>query len=258
MRIAIISDIHGNDIAFEAVMNDLHAQAALRPIDRLVCNGDAIQGGPQPAQVAARLRQLAAADYQCEVVMGNADAYVLTGVDEEDVTTPPERLKMLQAVREWTLQQLGPADLDLINAFKPTVEIEMGGEADAEQKLLCFHGSPASFNHIILPSTADETVMGYLGAHDAAILTGGHTHLQQIRPVNRSIFFNPGSVGLAFSHQNHKRLFPWAEYAILTVEGGTRSLDFRRVPFDVAALLRVYEASGRPYAEDMIAQYQAR
>jgi predicted phosphodiesterase len=248
MRIAIISDIHGNDIAFAAVMADLQAQAAIHPIDQIVCNGDAIQGGPQPGQVAERLHGLA-----CPVVMGNADAFVLTGQDEEDATTPPERLRMLQAVREWTWAQLDASQRDFIRGFQPTVRLDL----NAGQSLLCFHGSPSSFNHIILPRTPDDEVMGYLGDHADSILTGGHTHLQQIRPIHNSIFFNPGSVGLAFSHQTHRQLFAWAEYAILTVEGPTRGLEFRRVPFDVEALIHVYETSGRPYADDMIRQYRA-
>lgn len=52
------------------------------------------------------------------------------------------------------------------------------------------------------------------------------------------------------------RVDHWADYAILTVENGQPSLEFRRVPFDVNELIRVYRASGRPFAEDAIEQYQ--
>jgi len=69
-RTAIISDMHGNGIALDAVLADL----ASVPHDGVVCLGDAIQGGPHPALVVARLRELG-----CPVVMGNADAYVLDG-----------------------------------------------------------------------------------------------------------------------------------------------------------------------------------
>ena len=248
MRIAVISDIHGNDIAFAAVMADLQAQAAINPIDQIVCNGDAIQGGPQPAQVAERLRALA-----CPVVMGNADDFVLLGTSEEDATTPPERLRVLQAVRDWTWAQLDESQREFMRGFQPTIRLTL----DAGQTLLCFHGSPTSFNHIILPHTPYEEVMRYLGNDLDCILTGGHTHLQQIRPLQNTIFFNPGSIGLAFNDQNHPQLFGWAEYAILTVQDSARGLEFRRVPFDVDALLQIYATSGRPFADDMIAQYRA-
>ncbi len=59
MRIAVFSDIHGNCIAFDAMLANLDRRAVHR-IDRLVCLGDAVQGGPQPAQVVQRLRTLGA------------------------------------------------------------------------------------------------------------------------------------------------------------------------------------------------------
>ena len=244
MRIAIISDIHGNDLAFEAALNDIRQQG----VDKIVCNGDCIQGGPQPAQVVARLRALG-----CPIVIGNADAYLLSGYDEEDATTPPDRLQRLQTVREWSLSQLNDADRAFINTFQPTVAIEL----NPKQKLLCFHGSPTSYNHIILPKTPDEEVQGYLGDYADHILTGGHTHLQQIRPIAHSFFFNPGSIGLAWSHQQPMFLFSQAEYAILTLRNETTSLEFRRVPFDTNKMIQIYRTSHRPYANDLIADYEA-
>src|SRR6185436_6063002 len=90
MRIAIFSDMHANAIAFDAVLADLHAQ---RP-DQSVCLGDAIQGGPQPDAVVQRLRALG-----CPVVMGNADAWLLTGQATGAEPTSAQQL----AVREWQL-----------------------------------------------------------------------------------------------------------------------------------------------------------
>ena len=71
MRVAVISDMHGNDLAFEAVEVDIQQQR----VDRIVCLGDAVQGGPQPAAVLQRLRRL-----NCPVVIGNADAWLTSAV----------------------------------------------------------------------------------------------------------------------------------------------------------------------------------
>jgi predicted phosphodiesterase len=71
MRTALVSDIHGNTVALDAALADLKAH----PVDQVVCLGDAIQGGPQPAGVVARLRELG-----WPVIMGNADAWLLSGV----------------------------------------------------------------------------------------------------------------------------------------------------------------------------------
>ena len=66
-------------------------------------------------------------------------------------------------------------------------------------------------------------------------------------------------MGLAYSHYQPDGKFHvdhWADYAILTIENGQPSLEFRRVPFDVGELIRIYRESGRPFAEDAIGQYQ--
>src|SRR5688572_25477367 len=210
MRIAIISDMHGNDLAFEAVEADLQNQK----IDQSVCLGDAVQGGPQPAAVVQRLRRL-----NCPVVMGNADAWLISGEETGDEGIPPERLKKMGEIRLWALSQLTEHDIDFISNFQPTVTIKFGNGLD----LLCFHGSPTSFDDIILPAAPEEEFQKFLGPYTGQILTGGHTHAQQIRRIGDLFFFNPGSVGFAFSQYQPDGQFhadPWAEYAILTAEKG--------------------------------------
>src|SRR5574341_1692372 len=101
MRIAVISDMHGNDVAFEAAEKDIQAQR----VDQIVCLGDAIQGGPQPAAVVHRLQRLG-----CPVVMGNADAWLLSGTETGDEGIPPERLKKMGQIRLWSLSQLTEGD----------------------------------------------------------------------------------------------------------------------------------------------------
>jgi len=248
MRLAVFSDIHGNAVALDAVLADL----AQRPADRFVCLGDAIQGGPQPAEVVARLVQLA-----CPMVLGNGDDFLLKGAASLGEVVSPERQLKLNAVREWSLAHLSPADLEFIGSFQPTVEIDLGdGRA-----LLCFHGSPASFNDIILPATPDVDVRKYLGAYLPRFMCGGHTHIQHLRRLDDSFYFNPGAVGLAYNHDQDERGFranPWAEYAVLTAESNYLALEFRRVVYDRAAIIQAYAASGRPYAAEGIEQYQPR
>jgi putative phosphoesterase len=247
MRIAVFSDIHGNCLALDEALRDMEGQ---RPVDRMVCLGDAIQGGPQPAETVARLRELA-----CPVVMGNADAWLLSGEHAEEPGLDEERLRKMSEVREWSLSKLSEADRNFIRTFQPTVEIELEGEVS----LLCFHGSPASYDDIILPWTPDEKYEEYLGAYRGRIMTGGHTHMPQVRRIGQYFFFNPGSIGVAYdSHQPEDAFYldAWAEYAILTSEGDRIGLDFRRVPYNVDDLIRAYKESGRPYAEERIAEYR--
>ncbi len=246
MRVAVISDMHGNDLAFEAAEADIKKQT----VDQIVCLGDAVQGGPQPAAVVQRLRRL-----ECPVVMGNADAWLVSGKETADEGIPAERLKKMGEIRLWSLSRLTEDDIDFIANFQPTVTLDLGNGIE----LLCFHGSPASFDDLILPAASEEVFQKFLGGYADRVLTGGHTHAQQIRRNGNYFFFNPGSIGFAYSHQQSEDNFradPWAEYAILTAEDGQVSLEFRRLPFDAQELIRIYRESGRPFAEDAIAQYQ--
>jgi predicted phosphodiesterase len=247
MRIAVISDMHGNCLALDAVLADLRREQ----VDQVVCLGDAIQGGPQPAEVVARLRELA-----CPVVMGNADDWLLTG---QDPTTREEVSERQRQVREWTLAQLSADDQTFIAGFQPTVEIPLG--PDADRTLICFHGSPHSYNDVILPETPEAEFAQMLGPFQPAILTGGHTHMQQVRRLGDTFFFNPGSIGFAYNRHQPEEDFkadPWADYAVLGVDRGRLSLEFRRVPFDAAEMVRIILASGIPYAEDQAARYEPR
>ena len=243
LTIAVISDIHGNCFALDTVLEDLRKH----PADQIVCLGDAIQGGAQPAQTVARLRELS-----CSIVMGNADAWLLTG----EVTNSLEQVnqKQLEA-REWALTRLSAEDRRFIESFQPTVEMPLGGTS-----LLCFHGSPTSYDDIILPDTPEEEVQGLLRSFLPSIMTGGHTHTQFVRRVgDTAFFFNPGSVGVAYNRYLPDESFhldAWAEYGILSVEDGRVGLEFRRVPYNFDEFYQIALSSGRPNAEEFAAQYR--
>lgn len=90
-------------------------------------------------------------------------------------------------------------------------------------------------------------------------MTGGHTHTQQMRRVGEGLFFNPGSIGLAYNiflPEDQFHLDAWAEYAILIAERGCLRLDFHRIPYDVEQLIQIIRSSGRMHANQMIAEYQ--
>ncbi len=246
MRLAILSDAHGNCLALDTVLADLRRDG----LDQLVCLGDMIQGGPQPAETAARLRALA-----CPVVMGNSDAWLLSGVETDAHLIAEDRRQMLNRVRAWSLAQLSDDDRAFIAAFPPTVEIPLGHG----RRLLAFHGSPTSFDQFILPSTPEDEFQQLLGPYAGGLLAGGHMHLQFIRRLrdSQNFFFNPGSVGVAYNHEQSGAglLDPWAEYAVLTVEEARLSLEFRRLPLDMDRMADVYRRSGRPFADDALRQY---
>jgi len=232
VRLALISDVHGNDVAFAAVEADIVRLG----VEQVVSLGDVAQGGPQPAETLARLARLGA-----RAVMGNSDEFLLrVPVDSPE----PVTARQLE-VRDWTLARLGEADLDRLRAFEPTVALTL-----AEVSLLAFHASPRSHEDVLLPWSDDAAVDPYLDA-GADVLAGGHTHTQWTRRIRRALFVNPGSVGLAYDHhqpQDDFRFTPAAEYAILNATGSSGSVEFRRVPYSADELAAAAAASGHPFA----------
>ena len=176
MRIAVISDIHGNCFALDAALADMR-QAS---VDQIVCLGDTVQGGAQPTQTVERFRELG-----CPVVMGNADDWLLTG---EGVTVGPTSQEQ-RDVRAWSLAQLSSDDLRYMRGFQSTVEIRIEGVP----RLLCFHGSPFSYDDVLLPEMSKEQWDRLLEGSAHEIMAGGHTHTQQVRRFGNGerLFFNP-------------------------------------------------------------------
>jgi len=224
-RVALISDMHGNAVALEAVLRELERER----LDEIVSLGDVAQGGPQPAECVDRLRDLGS---RC--VDGNSDEFLLTlEVGEAEALDEQQREKVV-AIGRWSQEQLGDERLAFLRAFEPTVEVDLDG-----MRLVCCHGSPRSNEEVVLPDTSRERVLELIG--DADAVAGGHVHLQWLRRAGRAIWFCVGSVGLVWEHKeplDDQPFDPWAEYAVLTVDDGNLGVDFRRVPFDVDALLR--------------------
>jgi predicted phosphodiesterase len=185
---ALISDIHGDMKALDAVLADL----ARRGVDDGLVLGDVAQGGDEPAAVLDRLAELG-----WPVILGNADHFLL----EIPTETNEEITEAQLARREWSLAQLDERHLEQIRAFHPTY---------ARDGLLAFHGSPRHFEDILLPATEDLSpweVDGY------RLLAGGHTHTQWVRPIGASLYVNPGAV-----------MSSPPEYALVTGP----SIEFRR------------------------------
>jgi predicted phosphodiesterase len=94
-----------------------------------------------------------------------------------------------------------------------------------------------------------------LGGTGADILAGGHVHVPQLRRVGDALYVNPGSVGIGYDHRQPDddfRFDPWASYAIVEAS----SVEFHRVPFDLAELDRVTRARGMPLAGEVFERYR--
>jgi putative phosphoesterase len=232
VRLGLISDLHGNLPALDAVIGELDESG----IDKLICLGD-VAPGPQPRETIERLQEL-----DCPVVLGNWDTWLLEGV-------PPLAGAWGSKLREqgaWQAAQLGESERGFLEALPSSVEVGLAGRT-----ALCVHGSPRSALEDIYATTPDEELSRMLDGSRPAFLAAGHTHVQLARPHESTLFFNPGSVGLPFYRRppnDEARISPWAEYAILAVDDGRVSTELRRAPYDVAGFLELSLDSGMPHA----------
>ncbi|MBI3912573.1 MAG: metallophosphoesterase family protein [Chloroflexi bacterium] len=244
MNIAILSDIHGNLIAFERVLADIERAG----VGQIVCLGDVAFGGPHPREVARRLKEL-----NCPVVMGNTDQFFVN-VPTPDSSSESD-LRIMDWIM-WTIPQFTRADIEFIKSFQPRVEIPL----PRNKKLLCFHGSPQANTEIILATTPDADVARMLGDDRAAVMAGGHTHTQMLRRFQQSILMNPGSIGMPIQRdvQGKQTRPPFAEYAVLAAEGDDLRVEFRRVAVDVGAIVRALRESGMPHAERLAQEWEEK
>jgi hypothetical protein len=200
--------------------------------------------------VVARLQAL-----NCPVIMGNTDAWLLNAQVAPEVAAANSRPIYEMAV--WCAEQLSPAERDYLHTFLPTLERPL----DAERTLLCYHGSPRSFDDVIAAVTPDVMVAQMLAGYSASVMVGGHTHIQMIRRYEDVHIINVGSVGLPGVNagspelaKNHR--VSWAEYGVLSVEQGRLSIDLRRTPIDVAAMLQAAQHTQMPYRDWWVQKWQ--
>lgn len=234
MRIALISDIHGNTVALDAVLASLEQ----RPVDRVVCLGDVAATGPQPREALVALQALA-----CPMVLGNTDAWLL---NPEPWPVEDEDGRAVLDIELWGAGQLTETERAFIRTFRPTVEVSIG----EGHTLLCYHGSPRSYDDVIQPTTPEETLDEFMTGIDAGVLVGGHTHEPMVRVFGEKLLVNPGSVGLPRVQAGGDVWNPlWAEYAVVESREGQLSVDLRRAPVNFERLRTSVVESDMPHGK---------
>jgi putative phosphoesterase len=243
MRIAIISDIHGNYTALQAVLADVKTQN----VDKIVCLGDTVTLGPQPKEVLDALREL-----NCILIRGNHDSAILDPERAGDF----EITEYLIPDLYWCREKLTMSDLNFIQSFEPSREFILPNGVT----ILFFHGSPLAITDIIQATTEPALLDKYFESQKATVFIGGHSHVQMYRRYGEKLILNSGSVGNAFeftySAGNAPSLLPWAEYTILGQSGNTLDVDLRRVYFDTTELLKLVSESDLPGSAWWLKQYK--
>lgn len=228
MRIAIISDIHGNQLALEAVLRDLAEQPRC---DQLVIAGDLCLNGPRPREVLELVQNL-----RCPVIQGN--------VDVATVSQAPEKGEKKRGAVGWTREQIGEAGIAYLAALPFSYRVSNAGGRD----LLIVHANPLNLEDALFPNAEDEELERLLGELDAQVgaLVFGHLHIAYARHWRGLLLVDVASCGAP--RDDDRR----AAYGILTWQTDGWQAEIRRVDYDLPAVIKQIKSSGMPNAEKRV------
>jgi predicted phosphodiesterase len=229
-RIAVLSDVHGNLLALEAVRAALKKE---QPDGVMIC-GDLVLNGPDPVGVVDAIRELESEG--ALVVAGNTDIAV---ADFDYAAAFPSLMdgvpESIRSAAEWAHDELGQERIDWLRRLPSERRLRVG-----EILLLATHASPGSqtegFDGALDPNVTIERA----ARTDARVICCGHTHLPEVRDLGWKLIVNAGSAGYVFDGE------PTASWALVDVDGGQVGGEIRRAEFDALAVSTALSVRGLP------------
>ena len=237
MRIALISDIHANLPALEAVLADIDADATIDAIYHL---GDLVGYAPWPNEVVKLLHERAIAG-----VAGNYDSTTAThykhcGCKYED----PRQEELSHVSYAWTLENTSDESKRILGALPFRLDVRPLGGHVPGPRLILVHGNPV-LNTVYWtedrPDSFAEQMAAQAGAKKGDVIAFGHTHKPWHKTIADIHFVNTGSVG------RPKDGDPRAGYVVLEFDAGANvRVAFERVQYDVERTASAIMASTLP------------
>jgi putative phosphoesterase len=229
MRVAIVSDIHGNLTAFDAVLADIQRRGP----DLVLHGGDLALMGAQPAEVIDRVRELGWLG-----VVGNTDEVLW---QPEGQARQEKLAPQLGSLLRLIFQEYGPATLELLGEERVTWLRELPAQQRLED-LALVHAAPGDLWRAPMPDAEDDELSATYEPLDAATAVYGHIHRPYTRTLTRLTVANSGSVGMPWDGD------PRASY-LLIQDGHPRLM---RVEYDVEREAALLLDSGYPDASRLV------
>lgn len=273
MKIAVLTDIHANLHAFEAVVEDIRRSS----VDFIVFLGDLVVTGPHPHECFELLKSLHPAVW----ILGNTDDWMGEVLDDEsDVLPPTEHERLLLRMRDFAYDRLDDTDrgfllgrpvsrffsFPAIESADTTFATDMSA-ALANSGMTCCHGSPNSYTQAIHPGINGAVLSAAIHGARGHLVVCGHTHYRIFFTHNGMSVFNFGSVSMPF---NTPYLYPTradvrdgsraiAQYGIIHIgPDGLSSHEARDVAFDLSAMIRDMERLDYPGIDIVLEKYIGR
>ena len=226
-RVAVLSDIHGNLPALDAVL----AEVETAKPDLVVLNGDLVDG-PFPEETFRRLVTLGSGTLW---LRGNGDRW-LAGMDTGRFRHPDAATD--EMIR-WSARRLTSAQHDILRSLPLSHEINVAGIG----RVAFCHATARSDNEMLLVDSAIEHYAAALASLDAPTVVLGHTHMPFDRLADRRRIINAGSVGMPYGHDGAS----W-----LMIDG---AIALRRTPYDAQVAAGLITRSGMPGADAFARDY---
>lgn len=245
MRIAALSDIHGNLLALDAVIGALDA---LGGIDAVWILGDLAAFGPQPQACIRRVQELQNewGAGRVSVISGNTDRYLVTGarravhlpITSETFHSTAQDIVERDLSLHWTLAQLAYAEFAYLRELPSEISLDVPGYG----RVIGYHGTPGNDEGWLTKTTSDAEIASLFAQQTAGRLgLGGHTHEPMDRSWQGWRLLNVGSVGAPRAGRG-------AEYCVMTFAGGAVRAELLAVPFDTGAVAWEIDRIGTPPA----------
>lgn len=234
MKIAVLSDIHGNIWALEAVFQDIQK----RNVDHLINLGDIFYGPLEPRLTYERLKKIPVV-----TILGNQDRVMIEARKYQS---------QANATLAYGMDNLGEEPLNWLTGFPTTTHFQ-------EEFLLC-HGAPHNDTVYLLEDISqgfawvkeEEIILNELSGVAASIILCGHSHTPRVvRLSNGVLIINPGSVGLPAYNDDSPHFHimqtcsPFASYALLEKQGTEWSVEEIKVAYDFSSAVKCAEDHGR-------------
>ncbi|CAG7646559.1 metallophosphoesterase family protein [Paenibacillus allorhizosphaerae] len=227
MRLAVLSDTHGNAVAFEAVAQDLRRQSP----DAFVFLGDLAMRGPQPAECIDLLRSLD----PLVSIKGNHDHYFARYRDASEWVPKNAKEEMNRRQLQYNQRLLSSEEQHWVGHW-PTEHVLHAGNIQAE----LYHASPASLAKITWPWAANDELDALRKDESTQLVLYGHIHHAFVRSANGRLIVNSGSIGLPFDGDNR------ASYALIDVTGRDIAVHIRRIAYDIDQVVRIAKDRNMP------------
>ena len=234
-RVAVITDIHGNLPALEAVLEAIDGMS----VDAVYCGGDLVGYGPHPDEVCGLIEKS-----RIPTIYGNYDYAIGRDLDDCGCAYRDQHDRELgRRSIEWTL---GHTD-DRSKAFMRELPFDLRFEL-GDSRVRLVHGSPRKVNEYLFADKPARTFERIAAGADSDVLVFGHTHQPWIHEYGGLLFVNCGSVG------KPKDGDPRAAFALLDADRDGVQARIERVEYDAEAAARAVAAAGLPdeYAESLL------